>query len=91
MKKQMEGDNTERRNRAREARNEGHTPSEALVTTGASKQRHHEARHVSAGSPEEAHQEHMDAISKGKRGPHTSGKPRPGDRTFDPKRTSRWE
>jgi hypothetical protein len=41
MSKQMEGDNVERRKRAREAREQGSTPSEEKVTKGASKQRHH--------------------------------------------------
>jgi hypothetical protein len=37
--KQMEGDNVERRRRARRARDQGTPPSEAKVTLGASKQR----------------------------------------------------
>ncbi len=37
--KQMEGDNRERRKRAREARDQGHEPSEDSATTGSSKQR----------------------------------------------------
>jgi hypothetical protein len=35
--KQMEGDNTQRRGRGREAREHGERPSEAHVTLGASK------------------------------------------------------
>lgn len=42
MRKQMEGDNKQRRKRARQAReDEGVTPSEAQVTLGASKEREH--------------------------------------------------
>jgi hypothetical protein len=43
MGKQMEGDNKQRRKAAREARERGKTPSETGQTTGASKQRTHEA------------------------------------------------
>jgi hypothetical protein len=39
--KEMEGDNKQRRQRAREARGQGVSPSEAQVTTGASKSREH--------------------------------------------------
>ncbi|HEX7120702.1 MAG TPA: hypothetical protein VF212_18055 [Longimicrobiales bacterium] len=39
--KQMEGDNRQRRGKARRARGRGRLPSEEGVTTGASKQRHH--------------------------------------------------
>lgn len=44
MGKQVEGDNRERRKRAREARLSGHTPSGEEVTLGASKQREHLGR-----------------------------------------------
>lgn len=37
----MEGDEQQKRDRAREAREEGRWPSEDQVTSGASKQRHH--------------------------------------------------
>ena len=79
----VEGDEDERRRRAREARREGKSPSEAGVTIGASKQRR-EAK------PKASHQEKMDTRERGKRGPGTSGKPRPGNREVDPKRTDRW-
>ncbi|HEX6941250.1 MAG TPA: hypothetical protein VF158_17775 [Longimicrobiales bacterium] len=39
--RQMEGDNVQRRQKARTARKRGRLPSEEAVTTGASKQRHH--------------------------------------------------
>jgi hypothetical protein len=41
MRKQMEGDNAERRAKAREARERGKSPSAERVTTGSSKQRKH--------------------------------------------------
>ncbi|MCP2331822.1 MULTISPECIES: hypothetical protein [Actinoalloteichus] len=46
MGKQMEGDNTQRRNRARQARAEGTTPSHAQVTLGASKASEHLPHHT---------------------------------------------
>ena len=36
------------------------------------------------------HQERLEGKSKGKTGPGTSGKPRPGNRDVDPKRTDRY-
>ena len=57
--KQMEGDNLQRRRKAREARKRGHLPSEEGVTTGASKQRHH----LRAG---EEHVDKILTIRKGK-------------------------
>ena len=82
--KDPEGDDTERRRRARAAREQGKTPSEAGVTRGASKQR-------AESRTDASHQERLDAKQRGKRGPGTSGKPRPGNRDTDPKRTDRWE
>ena len=41
VKKQTEGDNKQRRQRAHQARQQGVSPSEAQVTTGASKEREH--------------------------------------------------
>ena len=38
-----------------------------------------------------SHQERMDERTKGKRGAGTGGKPRPGNRDVDPKRSDRWE
>jgi len=49
--KQMEGDNEQRRTRARRARERGHTPSEEGVTLGASKQREHAERAHRDGVP----------------------------------------
>ena len=60
MGKQMEGDNRERRRKAREVRDEGRQPSEAGATTGASQQRHHLER-------DEDHEQKIETIRKGKR------------------------
>lgn len=54
--KQMEGDNEQRRKRARLAREQGQTPSEAGVTLGASKQREHvEQAHRDGPPPAGSH------------------------------------
>jgi hypothetical protein len=80
----MEGDSTQRRDNARKAHEEGELPSALGETLGASKQRRDAKKN-------ESHQERLDTRHAGKRGPGTSGKPRPGDRDTDPKRTNRWE
>lgn len=41
VRKKMEGDEQQRRKKAREARERGHAPSEEGATTGGSKQRQH--------------------------------------------------
>jgi hypothetical protein len=84
QQRNMEGDNEQRRRAASRARAEGKSASEAGVSLGASKQRR-EAKNNSS------HQEKVDSKSHGKRGSGTSGKPRPGNRERDPKRTDRWE
>lgn len=81
--KDMEGDNAQRRAAAREARAQGLEPSEVGATLGASKQ-------LKSAKRSASHQEKMDMKSEGKPGPGTSGKPRPGNRERDPKRTDRW-
>jgi hypothetical protein len=83
-KRNMEGDNEERRARASQARAKGKLPSEEGVTLGASKQR----REAGADA---SHQEKMETRGKGKRSAGAQGKPRPGNRDTDPKRTSRWQ
>lgn len=72
MKKQMEGDNTERRHRAADARAHGESPSAEGVTTGASKQRRH--------LPEsDSHAERIEDLRRGKADPeHKPPHPRPG-------------
>lgn len=82
--KDPEGDAAERRQRAKDARQRGESPSEAGVTRGASKQREETPRNAS-------HDERLGTPEKGKRSPGTSGKPRPGNREADPKRTDDWE
>lgn len=81
--RKVEGDENERRRRASKARSEGKLPSEAGVTLGASKQR-------KEAKGDASHEEKLATRGHGKRGPGTSGKPRPGNRETDPKRTERW-
>ncbi|HMI54586.1 MAG TPA: hypothetical protein VK494_00220 [Gemmatimonadaceae bacterium] len=83
QERNLEGDNEQRGRKAREARRKGLQPSEVGATLGAGKQRKEAPR-------SESHQERMDTKAKGKRGAGTSGKPRPGSRNIDPKRTDRW-
>ena len=82
--RKMEGDENQRRKAAREARNAGKAPSEVGATLGASKQ-------LKSAKQDASHQEKMDTLGKGKRTAGTSGKPRPGNREVDPKRTERWK
>ncbi len=84
QERNMEGDNEQRRRAARDARREGKRPSQVGATLGASKQRK-EAKSSAS------HQQRADMKAEGKRGAGTSGKPRPGSRAVDPKRTNRWE
>ncbi|SHF10360.1 hypothetical protein [Streptoalloteichus hindustanus] len=70
VSKKMEGDDEQRRQKARAAREHGATPSEEQVTKGASKQRHH----MTGGT----HDERLEAIHRGKQqdespkpGPHS--------------------
>ena len=82
--RKMEGDENQRRRAAKKARAEGKLPSEVGATLGASKQ----LKSAKAGA---SHQEKLETQGEGKRGPGTSGKPRPGNRETDPKRTERWK
>ncbi|HVE79378.1 MAG TPA: hypothetical protein VNA89_10975 [Gemmatimonadaceae bacterium] len=81
--REMEGDADQRRAAARDARRRGKRPSEEGATLGASKQRKEAKKGAS-------HQERLELRAEGKRGAGTSGKPRPGNRDRDPKRTDRW-
>ena len=81
--RKMEGDENQRRRAAREAHAEGKLPSEVGATLGASKQ----LKQAKKGA---SHQEKLETRKAGKPGPGTSGKPRPGNRDTDPKRTDRW-
>jgi hypothetical protein len=70
--KQMEGDNKQRRNKAREAKDEGKVPSEVGATLGASKQR----KNVDKGE----HREVLETIRQGKQKVirENTPEPRPG-------------
>jgi hypothetical protein len=86
QQRNAEGNNEQRRAKAKQARDAGKKPSEVSATLGASQQRK-EAR---SGA---SHQEKMDQRREGKEAgtaKGTSGKPRPGNRQTDPKRTNRW-
>lgn len=61
VRKKMEGDDKQRRKRAREAREEGHAPSETGATTGGSKQRQH-----IADAKRFSHEERVDTKHGGK-------------------------
>lgn len=79
----MEGDNEQRRAKAREAREEGNAPSEVGVTLGASKQRQRAPNDAS-------HQERLELKHEGKQSPGKADQPRPGNRDEDPKREGDW-
>ena len=83
MKKQMEGNNEQRRAAAREARRTGSTASEHRETLGASKQR----KKMPKRAP---HQERVETAREGKAHPGTKHQARPGSRDVDPKRESDW-
>jgi len=73
--KQMEGDNRQLRNKGRDAKREGKLPSEAVATTGASKQRKHLPGR-------EGHVEKLETIRQGKQKVirENTPEPRPGSR-----------
>jgi len=84
QQRQMEGDANQRRQAARDAHATGKKPSEVGATLGASKQR----KEASSTPP---HGDKLAQRSEGKRNAGTSGKPRPGNREKDPKRSSdKW-
>jgi hypothetical protein len=78
MGKQMEGDNRERRNKAKQARREGKKPSEVGATLGASKQR-------TEADESMTHQERLDLMREGKHDVIRENTPeaRPGSRDAD--------
>ena len=81
--REMEGDNEQRREAAREARRSGQQPSEVRATLGASKQR-------KEAHPSQSHQERLEQTNEGKvAGPKDDNLARPGSRDVDPKRTNR--
>lgn len=83
MKKQMEGNNEQRRAAARKAREEGELPSERGATLGASKQHKKVPKNAS-------HQERVETSREGKANPGSQDEARPGNREVDPKRTGDW-
>jgi len=86
QQRNAEGNNEQRRAKAKQARDAGKKPSEVSATLGASQQR----KEAKSGA---SHQEKMDQKREGKEArtaKGTSGKPRPGNREKDPKRTERW-
>ena len=86
QQRNAEGNDEQRRAKAREARAAGKKPSEMRATLGASKQR----KEAKSGA---THQEKMEQKREGKEAKTakgTSGKPRPGNRETDPKRSNRW-
>jgi hypothetical protein len=84
QQRKVEGDDQQRRKSAREARAKGKAPSELGATLGASKQ-------LKQSKANASHQERVEQRGEGKRGSRTSGKPRPGNRETDEKRTNRWK
>jgi len=78
MGKQMEGDNKQRRAKAKRARDEGKKPSEVGGTMGASKQRNESNSDMS-------HQEKLDLKREGKHDVIRENTPeaRPGSRDAD--------
>jgi hypothetical protein len=83
QQRKMEGNDEQRRDAAREAREQGKRPSELSATLGASKQRKE--------SPSKAsHQERLERRKQGKNNQGSDDAPRPGNRDSDPKRTERW-
>ncbi len=83
QQRNMEGDSEQRRRAARAARAQGKKPSQVGATLGASKQRKETKRNAS-------HEERIETKREGKAAGGTRGKPRPGNRATDPKRTDRW-
>lgn len=79
MKKQMEGNEEQRRAAAREAREQGQKPSEVGATLGASKQRKEVPKSAS-------HQERVETTREGKVNPGPQDQARPGGRDEDPRR-----
>lgn len=83
MKRQMEGNDQQRKAAARDARDAGERPSERGATLGASKQR----KDVPASA---SHQERVETTREGKANPGPQDQARPGNRDTDPKREGDW-
>ena len=78
-----EGNNEQRRAKAKKARDAGKLPSAEGVTLGASKQR----REAKADA---THQERLETKHQGKANKRDGDAPRPGNRDRDPKRESNY-
>lgn len=83
--RQMEGDNRQRRAKAREARRRGRLPSDEAATTGASKQRRHLRR-------DEEHADKLSAVRRGKQEVirQRSPEPKPRSRPQGVSPDERW-
>lgn len=81
--RQMEGDNRQRRKKAREARKQGKLPSDVGATLGASKQRHHVSfdPHVPYG---EKHEHEIATMREGKQKVIREKTPKPRPRSRRP-------
>lgn len=79
MKKQMEGNEEQRRAAARAAKEQGKKPSEVGATLGASKQPKKVEKNAS-------HQERVETTHEGKVNPGPQDRARPGNREVDPSR-----
>lgn len=84
QERHMEGNADQKRQAAREAREQGKQPSEVGATTGASKQRERAPNNAS-------HQERMELEHEGKQQQQDTRRetPRPGNRETDPGRDDR--
>lgn len=74
--KQMEGDNRQRREKAKEAREQGERPSEQSATLGASQQRKEAPANAT-------HEEKLELKSEGKLASNRSNAPTPKPRSND--------
>jgi hypothetical protein len=85
MKKQMEGDNEQRRGRAADAREEGRSASEDGVTTGASNQ-------IRTLGDEADHEERIGGSGRGKQQPdRVAAEPKPGSLPRDNRTTAQTD
>ena len=79
QQRSSEGNNEQRRQKAKQARDEGKRPSEVGATLGASKQR-------KEAKPGASHQERVELSHEGKANPEPGDRARPGNRAKDPNR-----
>lgn len=79
QERSSEGNNEQRRQKAKQARDAGKRPSEVGATLGASKQR-------KEAKPGASHQERVEQSHEGKANPEPGQRARPGNRAKDPNR-----